>query len=333
MGIRDIGCFKWLLRKIGHDAFDDFSLLVHVHELVSFSVSRKDPAFSKIKFRITAGRESCDTPRGSKGIFECSLTILVAQGTKYLIVDLLADNGVVLGQLKLGIEKDILSKESPVADEVHSLREKSKGCPVNPKVRLTICKSDEADLEGGFESGETAGMSFATNLMMQRALNEAEEAVASRELHAGGDMAEIERLMQACSGPAEVFGTLGHTSRYYLGVKGPPFSRRFLVGLWADQAEYDNQADAVQECDLTKVTSIQTDPSRTDIFVIGYTDHNGLMKKWRCQIVSRKATVWVELFHRLIPKVKEFQKVRKKNKALKDQKIKAKKDGQKPAKV
>merc|ERR1719253_713944 len=85
---RRFRCVKKCLRFTGWDKFDDFELILCVHE-VTFEKTK-----SKIttRVRIDAGGEKAVTDLNSKGIFQQSFHLNVEQGTRHIRLDLL-DSG------------------------------------------------------------------------------------------------------------------------------------------------------------------------------------------------------------------------------------------------
>jgi len=310
--IRDISCVKWFMRKSGQDSFDDFDLLVHVHEMVNLQMKQK----TKLKVRVTAGQQVAKTGKSSKGIFQCSLTISVAQGTQYLLVDLITESEVLLAQLKLHVEKDVLTQKK-AQEKVYPMKERAKGCPLNPTVRLTLCQSNERDLEDPLTESLLTGKDPETVMLMQQKLIMAEEEVKNHDRRCRESMSEMEVLMQAGGGPVETFGSFGSTTRRYCGVMGPPLSRRFFLGIWKDQQEYEGHVDAQQEIDVLKIHSVQADPGRSDVFVISYFDQHRVSKKLTCRIIDRPVKLWVEMLHLIITKAHEHHRAHKKDKKLK----------------
>merc|ERR1719215_1432184 len=140
---RDFACIKWLLRSSGHDQFDDFELMVLVHEVL---FDRKEDRLSTL-VRITAGMHEVKSDTNSKGIFQQPLHVSVEQGTTHLIVDLLDRGQRVLAQLSLDIRRDILGPMSLLAPEqVYAMRQKNRGV-LNPRAKLSISVQSSDDAE------------------------------------------------------------------------------------------------------------------------------------------------------------------------------------------
>eukprot|EP00929_Paragymnodinium_shiwhaense_P009837 TRINITY_DN114193_c0_g1_i1.p1 TRINITY_DN114193_c0_g1~~TRINITY_DN114193_c0_g1_i1.p1 ORF type:complete len:354 (+),score=100.64 TRINITY_DN114193_c0_g1_i1:151-1212(+) len=301
---RDLGCVRWCLRRSGHDKFDDFDLLVHVHE-AKFECDRK----MKVKVRITAGDQVAYTS-SSKGIFQSTMNIFVEQGTNQLIVDLVTESDVLLAQLKFGIEKDILNQTKKKNKEgVFPMKQKGKGL-LNPSVRLTI-STDFGDEEAGLLQG-SALKDPETVFLMKQQLIQAEQEVSSKQgAKARESMHDLEVLMQACAGPVQVFGSFGGTDQRYVGVMGPPNSRRFVIGIWKSQQHFEELGKEVLEVEILKIFSAQADPSRPDVFVVSYFDRDRVSKKLTCRIVDRPAKLWVDFIQLIIGKVHEYHKASK----------------------
>merc|ERR1719261_620057 len=75
--MRDCACIKRCLRCIGVDKFDDFEMMVLVHEALYTASAQKMSTL----VRITAGGQTVSTDQNSKGNFQQPLTLFVEQGS------------------------------------------------------------------------------------------------------------------------------------------------------------------------------------------------------------------------------------------------------------
>merc|ERR1719409_1554855 len=71
--LRDCTCLKRFLRFSGHDRFDDFELMMLVHEAM---FERREAKLTTV-VRVTAGLHSVRTDPNSNGIFQQPLHITV----------------------------------------------------------------------------------------------------------------------------------------------------------------------------------------------------------------------------------------------------------------
>merc|ERR1719316_1219782 len=106
--LRDCACLKRFLRFSGHDRFDDFELMMLVHEAM---FERKEVKLTTV-VRVTAGLHSVRTDPNSNGIFQQPLHITVEQGTDQVVVDLMNMQGATLATLTLDVVDQILASKS-----------------------------------------------------------------------------------------------------------------------------------------------------------------------------------------------------------------------------
>jgi len=292
--LRDIKCMNWLLMRVGFDVFEDFDLVVHVHE-VTYKAAKK----LKLRVRLTAGQEAVTTSKSSKGSFQVSLHMLVRQGTQYLIVEVISESEVVLAQHKLHIDLDILQQRR-VQDKLFNMKPKFRALN-NPAVRLTLQCCRVNDVEEGILSSRDP------EVVKQR--DQRDKPDWSKDWSNTND---TEALSRACRGPVEVFGSFGNTTKRFVGIEGSPGAQRFVLGIWNDEHECEARLDAQLEVDILRIESVQADPGRFDVFVVHYFDHRGVSRKLTCRIIDRPAKMWVEMLHNVITRAREVGKVHKK---------------------
>merc|ERR1719408_551862 len=130
--LRDCACCKRMLRATGHDEFDDFDLMMLVHE----AAFERNQAKVTTVVHVTAGRHQVRTDPNSNGIFQQPLHIFVEQGTDTIVVDLLDSHNRVLATLTLNTMEQVLC---PVhqPERTYSMKQKGKGIR-NPKIKLTL---------------------------------------------------------------------------------------------------------------------------------------------------------------------------------------------------
>merc|ERR1719456_1430679 len=117
--LRDCPCIKKLLRFTGHDEFDDFELMILVHEAIFES---KEAKMSTV-VRVTAGSHTVSTDSNSNGIFQQPLHIMVEQGTDEIVIDLLDTRSRVLATLPLQPTQHVLSAQSLQPEMVYPMTE------------------------------------------------------------------------------------------------------------------------------------------------------------------------------------------------------------------
>jgi len=302
-GLRDCACIKTFLRVIGHDKFDDFELMVLVHEAI---FEHKDAKMAT-NVRITAGPENVITDEVSNGIYQQPLHIMVHQGTEQILVELLAPTTLgfrVLANLKLDTLKDVLGSGSMQAELLHEMKPKDKGI-LHPKIKLTIVAQDlDDDAEKGLMPG---AMGSDVDILVRQQLRKAKEE--GKDLDGG--LSEMEVLKHACAGPLESFEGLGKTQGVYVGVIGPPTSRHWLLGVWMNKSDFESKNPPMVGVDLLKVQSVQADPERINVFVVNYFDAHRVHQALTFRRVDRARDVWVEILHIIVVKAHEEKHSRK----------------------
>lgn len=298
--MRDCACLKRLLRLTGMDEFDDFELMILVHEAI---FDRKEAKLTTV-VRVTAGCHSVQTDPNSNGIFQQPLHVTVEQGTNLIVIDLLDSSHRVLATLPLETVEHVLSPKNLQPEQVFTMKQKGKGIR-NPKVKLTMVVSTGNDAEQGL----LAGLSSDVDILVRQQLRKAKEE--GKDPHGGDSLSEMEVLKQACAGPLELFEGLGNTSSIYVAVLGPPISRRWVFGIWPDKHDFDSKKHAIQEVDLLKIQSVQADPTRHHVFVINYFDDSRVRQTFTFRRIDRARDVWVEILHLLVIKARESRKATK----------------------
>lgn len=296
-----------MLRLLGFDSFDDFDLLVHVHEV---SMEHKT-SHMRISVRLSAGHQKVSTDKSSRGIFQTPLLVHVEQGTPSLGIDLISESGAVIASHKLRIDKDILRPPaSSLNERWFPLTVKNSKDLLKPKIKLTLCVSS-----GSEEDGLFLGKDPHTAYLLKRQFFLAEQQVGDRS-EAGpwprdGAQQEIEVLKQACTGPLEMFGNFGNTEKRHAGVLGPPLSRRWVLAFWKDLEDFERKKEACAEIDMLRIHGVQGDPSRADVFVISYYDDKRINKKATFRIIDRPTKVWVEMIQLLLRTARQWRKEKK----------------------
>lgn len=309
--LRDCWCCKKLLRFLGIDTFDDFEMMVLVHEV---SCERKE-AKSATSVRLTAGAHTVKTDPNSNGIFQQPLHLTVEQGTGAIVVDLLDQSSRVLADLRLDITEHVLGPKAHKPEEVHAMRVKSSKNLRNPKVKLTMVVDADSDAERGLlaKSHATSDVDILVRQQLRKAKEEHKEDLANET----GEVAksEMEVLRHACSGPLELFEGLGKTANVYVAALGPPKTRRYVLGIWQSKRDFDGRRPTVLEVDFVKVESVRADPSRHHVFVMIYYDESRVRHTLTFRRIDRARDVWVEILLLMVQKAHEHHQERKREKA------------------
>lgn len=293
--MRDCGCCKRFLRVTGHDEFDDFEVMMLVHDAM---FERQDAKMTTV-VRVTAGAHYVRTDPNKNGIFQQPLHITVEQGTEHIIVDLMDSSDRVLATLTLRTVEDVLQAKLP-PEQVYSMKQKNKGAR-NAKIKITMQIQDSEDAEKGI----LASVSPDVDTLVRMQLAKAREAGKYR-----GDLSEMEVLKQACSGPLEVFEGLGTTNKVWVSIVGPPASRRWMLGIWNEKRDYDAKRQPINEIDLLRIQSVQADPTRHHVFVLNYYDESRVRQSCTFRRTDRARDVWVEIIHLMVQKVHDNRKAK-----------------------
>lgn len=286
---------KRCLRGIGYDECDDFDLMAMVHQATLDSGHSK-----RLQLRITAGDNVVQTDSSPNGIFQQALHISVVQGTYELVLDLLDKNRVVA---TMPLRANKVQKEETARGEItYKMSSKNKHYR-NVRVMLSF----EIDRRDDMEKGMLANMTSEVDILVRQQLQKVKSS--------GEDASELGLLMSACEGPLEIFGAqwakLGAHSLVYVGVLGPPASRRFVLGLWDDKYSFEARKHARQEVDLLRVESVQSDPIRNHVFVVAYYDENRIRQTLTFRRRDRARDVWVEILQLLVTKAHDTRKAQK----------------------
>eukprot|EP00434_Breviolum_minutum_P009635 symbB.v1.2.008484.t1/scaffold535.1/size190655/4 len=305
--MRDCGCCKRCLRKTGIDTFDDFELLVVVHEALYTSGKAK----SNVCVRITAGMQSAATSENSKGVFHESLSILVEQGTDVVVVELWdIRERRSLASMKFDPKKDLLHSDDLGREKVYHMKQKAKGL-LNPRVRLSV----HLDTEEGMEKGllQDVDMSRETDMMLRSQLQKAqanERARGSQQEESGKDgsgkeLSKVELFAKGCAGPLDQFGSWGRRESVWIAVRGPPDQKRYTLCIYKDESSCNKGGNPEVEVELLKVLSVQPDPARSEVFIINYLEKNKVKQRMTFSRIDRARDIWVEMLTLLITMIRE----------------------------
>lgn len=306
---RDIACVKSILRWFGVDGFDDFEVMILVHE-ASFTQGKDKkmklavPVHSKLTTfaRITAGVQTVETDHNSKGIFQQPLTIFVEQGTSEIVIDLLNDRSKVLATLKLDPVVDILQAKVLPNEQLFNMKQKSKDA-LTPKIRLSIVLDAGDDMEAGLLAG--SNLDTETNWLVRQQI---QKAKAHCDTDKDGNLSDLDVLMKSCTGPLDLFEGLGNAETVYVGIIGPPLQRKHVLGLWSSEREFEIKSKPLKEVEMLRVRSVQADPKRTNVFLISYFDKERVSQRLNFRRIDRARDVWVQTLQLLVKMLHEEKK-------------------------
>lgn len=307
--IRHCYCCKCFLRCIRWDKFDDFDLMVLVHQVTFESAEQK----LHTKVRLTAGEHHVETDVTANGIFQQPLNIVLEQGCRQIELDLMTKGGKVLASLTFDsreiINLDMSRNQPEVVHKMHQIKKKVN----NPRIKLTMVVGTEGDAEAGIMASSSGNSDV--KVLVRQQLNKAE-----RDVHHGDGRDhgsdEMEILKAACSGPLEMFESLGRTSQVYMGVVGPPEHRHYTAGIWHNEKDFGDGSRPNIVIDMTRIESVQADPTRHHVFVINYFNEQRSRKSISFRRSDRARDVWVEILHLAITKVRELKNAENTRKKL-----------------
>lgn len=253
--------------------------------------------------RVSAGRQSVRTDAHCNGVFQQPLHIEIEQGIRSINVELLDEQKMrkpkVLATLEFDVLQDILGGDQQ-AEVQYAMQEKAKGVS-RAKVMLSmVMHNEDSPLASINQDG--AQLDVLMNAHMSK---------AQQRAGASGEHCEIETLKLAGSGPVENFEKMGKTQAVYIGIAGPPESRKWHLGIWHCEKDMLDKKPPLHDVDLLKVESVVPDPSRHHVFVINYFDSDRLRKAVTLRRVDRARDVWVEILHLIVQKAREEKKRQK----------------------
>jgi hypothetical protein len=310
--MRDCSCIKRCMRATGTDQFDDFELTLLVHE-VTYTASQLK---MHTKVRVTAGDHVVSTDQSNRGVYQQIVQLLVEQGAKEVKLELMdADKSKVLAVKRLDVMKDILDPKNRETEMVYSMKQQSK-VVLNPKIKITKI----LDSDGNMEQGLLAGINVSpeANIMLRQQIQKEKAEFSSGDENSAGvsgsdavgsmaqDMSQVDLLMKVCKGPLEKFGSWGRRSNVYIATRGPPHQRKYTLGVWKSQADFEKNIAPDIEVDLMKILGVMPDPhpKRVDVFVINYVKDNQ-KDRLTFRRIDRNRDVWVETFLVLIKTLRE----------------------------
>lgn len=315
--IRDCACCKRLFRALSVDSFDDFELLLIVHEVL-YNANAK----AKTKVKVTAGQHQVETEISNKGIFQQPLSIFVEQGTSELVVELLNGSNYVLANKKFRVQEDILAGPEVVRQKLFPMKQKEKGI-LNPRVKLTILKdgnSEEDAIMPNLSFTESANNVETTLFLREQIWKHQEESAVeeAKSLQTGvafepsRPLSELEVLARGCEGPLETVSGWGNKSGAYLAVQGPPKTKKYTFCVWPSQVKYERGEKPDEEIEVLKVLSVQPDPGRPEVFMVNYMKPDKTKHRTTFMRLDRGRDAWVELLQLFITKVREEKDAKKK---------------------
>lgn len=294
---RDCWCIKRCMRSTGVDSFDDFEAIISIHE-----ATHQNKSNGATSVAVRAGNFEVETDSSTHSNFQQSFVLTVEQGTDSILVELLDSGKRKMATLKLDPIKDILRYPDGVSQKTYTMKTKQKGVGA-ARIMLTIKTEKPGDEERGLLTTHD-GKPHA--LEVEFALREQLRKVDYDENTSAGD--QLFALAGACTGPVDYFSYFGVATPGVLAVLGPPHRRRWTLGFWQDPAELSRPGDV--EVDLMRISSVQEDPGRSEVFVISYADQNRVESRLLFRRTDRARDVWVHLLTMHISGVREMRQQR-----------------------
>lgn len=305
--LRDCSCIKWCMRATGADEFDDFEVMVIVHEVL-FSAPMK----RNTRIRLTAGQHQVQTNDTRTHIYQEALQLCIEQGTQALLVELI-DGRTVLASLKLPITEAFYDSERCKIEQEHFLKPKCKGIS-NPKVKLTIHSETNLDAERGLLSNMK--LSKGSEIILQRQLLKDPTFFANDEAAVVRQQSPMKTLAHGLKGNLEMFGFLGSSENVFVAIQGPPTQRRYMLCVYKDEKDAARCGVPVVEVDFLKIMSVQVDASRTDVFQIHYKDAQKRQQQLAFRRLDLPTETWVELLTKIISIIRQERDSHKNDKVL-----------------
>jgi len=292
--LRDIALIKHLYLWIGQDKFDDFELIMFVHEAM-FEKQGKTTTYVNVK----AGAHCIRTEESPSHIFQQPLHIIVEQGVETIVVELMDTRHTCMATLHLDVLDQIITPKVLNPEVVYFMKQKAKGV-LQPKIQLTMVVNNPDDAASGLV--DHGALSSDVDLLVRQQLLKARRQHGDEEV-----TSELDVLKDACAGPLEIFQGMGRSNEVHVAVIGPPISRRWVLGVWRDQESFANKEKTLHEVDLMKIESIQADPKRNHVFVVNFFDELRNRNQMTFRRVDRARDVWVEILHLMIMKAREVK--------------------------
>lgn len=303
--MRHCGCIKRLLRCIGCDRFEDFELVILVHEATYTATKKKVNAY----IRVTAGFHTVKTDESSKGIFQQPLSLFVEQGTKEIVFELVQGRKAV-ATFKKDVAELLSSPQSELTDLICTMKEKSKGV-VNPKLKLTFMRDPEDGAEKGLISG--LNVSSETDVMLLKQLQKVQGSRDEDDSEDKEPVSELDIFAKGCEGPLQQYMGWGRLSQVYVAILCPPEVKKHTFAIYREKGHFDKRQRPLQEVEVLKIQSVAPDPGRPEVFIIQYLDKDKIKRRLTFERIDRATNVWLEMLQLLIQRVhqqKEGQRVK-----------------------
>lgn len=290
IGVRDISFIKSQLRSMGCDLFNDFQLVVIVHDAHYVSPSRK-----QTQVHVTAGRHRARSKQSTTGIFQETLEVLVEQGTQDLCFELL-ENGTVLATLDI----DVLSIINGGAILIKEFGMESKVAKVSEaRLRLTMSRGADVDSEKGILFNARPEKTY--NVLLHEPLGKTESLANTKALSQG-----LHGHLEMC-GPSAHQQTFGgnQLTKVYAAILAPPVVKKSTFALYGSKDEHAQGSTSILSYELVKVVTVDADPSRADTFYIDYIDSRKSRERSAFRSLDLPVSAWVETMRKLTKPVRE----------------------------
>lgn len=294
-GCRDIGCFRRCLRWTGFDSFDAFELTMVVHE--AHFEHRQRPEKTSTCIRVTAGCHTVTSDKSKNNVFQQPLSLYVDQGVYEIKLELLDGNEKPLARLTFSSITDILSQGCSSEKKDYEMKVNNRGIR-KPIISLSMHVNREVDEETGFlqrcDSGKDVTCHEA-DWIVQQQMTTVKSSADNIDV-----VNEHAALISACAGPLELFKDNGCMERIHIGILGPPAVKNWQLGIWKEENDAIEKKDPIRTIALLKVSTVQADPGRGQVFVLHYYDKHRQAQQLTFRRIDRSRDAWVELLQRLI---------------------------------
>lgn len=316
--LRSWECIRRVFRATGVDRFDDFEVVIIVHEAIF-----PGKGSEKVRLRVRAAattRHSAQTEYSNNGAFHEPLELFVEQGAPSVDISLLDSRERVISTARLDPVKDILEIPFDALQEreIRLSVKDEKNCPQllrHAKLKVSMVVNTQT-AKGIEDEGKQEG---SMSVEMRRHLTSLRQAISAK-----GDLSNIEILAQACCGPLEVVESQGLKAwrwgkkrTVWFGTVGPPDARHWIMGYWPDEKAWRARETGEVEFDVLDAQGMQADPYTPSVFKLRYAQQEGATIDLHLHRVDRSRDLWVECLVAFVEQVRANHEVRKKAKKAK----------------
>jgi len=264
--------------------------------------------------RLTADDQVTQTDVSYDKAFYEVFRLFIPQGTEEVVVELMdEDESTVYASLVLDPILDLrLGTDAPGFDEQELTMDELRDDMTRAKIVIGFFADDGDKRFDDIIARTDGGVDQATvEHYLERARQSLESSGDDDEKAAPS---QLEVSAWACTGPVVVWSQLGSRREAFLGVRGPPTTGDWQLGVWLDRESFEKGMDAFESINLLRVVAVQAEPSRSDMFIVVYMLTRTQKQRLVCQRLDRSREVWVEMLKVVVQFVHEMRAKRLKHK-------------------